>query len=329
MNRQQATSAAVAKVLAPFRDAEAESLANSHMRMWAVGSGKGGVGKTLLSASFSLSLAKRGRRVLVIDLDFGGANLHTSLGLKMPSRGLSDWFSERVQNLGDIVTDTPYENLKIISGAQDSLSIIQQVENKKALLLEELKKLPYDDIVFDLGAGTHDLTLYFFLAANYGLVSILPEPTSVENAYRFIRSVLYHRMLNVDIPDGVKEIIQTCFDMKNILGVKTPSDLLAVINRVDEAAALKLKQEIKKFSPHVVINQVRSQVDIDVGTAIKSVCRRYFGIQVNYAGHIDHDNSVIKAVRTKKAALIEFPHSVLSNRIERITEKILSSDKER
>jgi flagellar biosynthesis protein FlhG len=57
------------------------------------------------------------------------------------------------------------------------------------------------------------------------------------------------------------------------------------------------------------------------------VCRRYFGIDVRYAGYIDYDNSVWKAVRSKKAVIQEFPHSVLANRIDHLTKALLGEEK--
>jgi len=178
----------------------------------------------------------------------------------------------------------------------------------------------------DLGAGTHDLTIDFFIAANQGVISILPEPTSVENAYRFIRAVLFRKLRNADVPQGIKEVIDAAMDQKNVLGIRTPADLLAIVDRLDPAAGLKLHEEIKNLQPSIVINQVRSHVDTDVGKAICSVCRRYFGITVNYAGYLDYDNAVWKAVRQKKSVLQEYPHSVLANRFERLTRSLLGEE---
>ena len=296
-------------------------------RVWAVGGGKGGVGKSLISANFAISLARRGRRVVAVDLDLGGSNLHTCLGLEPPRVGIGDWAAKRSEYLADLLVATVEPNLRVISGGHDSLTIMDQMETRHEELFHQLRALDADEIVVDLGAGTQDLTIEFFTRADEGILSILPEPTSVENAYRFIRATIYRRLRQSDVPLGIREVIDAATDQKNILGIRTPADLFAVIERLDSSAAESLRESLQRLSIHIVINQVRSPVDVDVGRAICSVCRRYFGIEIKYSGYLDYDNSVWKAIRQKKPVLVEFPHSILSNRMGRLTKTLLGEEK--
>lgn len=296
-------------------------------RVWAVGGGKGGVGKSLISANFSMSLALKGRSVLAIDLDLGGSNLHTCLGVEPPKLGVGDWFTGRNPSLPELFQGTHVRGLKLISGSSDPIHIAALADKKRADLLKQLRALDFDDIVIDLGAGTQDFTIQIFNAADEGILSILPEPTSVENAYRFIKAAFYQRLRDAEVPQGIHEVVEAALDPKNILGIRTPADLFSIVDRLDSEAAKKLRDTAGFMKPNVVINQVRSQVDIDVGRAICSVCRRYFGIDVKYAGYIDYDNAVWKAVRSKKPVIQEFPHSVLANRIDHLTRALLGEEK--
>lgn len=295
--------------------------------VWAVGGGKGGVGKSLICANFSVSLAKRGHKVLAIDLDLGGANLHTCLGVNPPSVGVGDWVIGRVPDLRLLAVNSTEPGLQIISGSQDPLKVMAAMSGKVQTLMNEIRQLDFDDIIVDLGAGTAEFTTDIFNSADEGILSILPEPTSVENAYRFIRSVFYKRLLEAKIPEGIKEVVEAAMDPKNVLGIRTPADLLAIVERLDASAAQVLRETMDSFSPSIVINQVRSQVDVDVGRAICSVCRRYFGILVKYPGYIDYDNSVWKAVRNKRAVVHEFPNSPLANKMEKLTRSLLGEEK--
>ena len=295
-------------------------------RLWAVGGGKGGVGKSLISANFALTLARRGRSVVAIDLDLGGSNLHTCLGIDPPKAGVGDWAMGRVQDVSEIMNQVA-PGLKIISGSADPVQITELMENRRKDLAQMISKIEADDVIIDLGAGTHDFTIEFFNLADEGILSILPEPTSVENAYRFIKAVFYNRLKQADVSSGIKEVIDAAMDQKNILGIRTPNDLFAIVERLDPQAATALRNAVKTLQPNIVINQVRSQVDIDVGRAICSVCRRYFGMELKYAGYIDYDNSVWKAVRNKKAVIQEYPYSVLANRIEHLTKALLGEEK--
>lgn len=305
-----------------------EPLQMRRPRYWAVGGGKGGVGKSLLSANFALTMARRGRKVLAVDLDLGGSNLHTCLGVEPPKVGIGDWLFGRSPDIESLAVDTSDVHLKIISGCRDPLQITTVSDDKRAALMDLLRQVDADEVVVDLGAGTQDFTIDFFNAADEGILSVLPEPTSVENAYRFIRSAFYRRLIMAPgISSGIREVIEAATDPKNVLGIKTPADLLAVIDRLDVEASEILRESIKKFQPSIVMNQVRSQVDVDVGRAICSVCRRYFGIDVKYPGYIDYDNCVWKAVRAKKAVLDEFPRSTLAMRIEKLTSSLLGEEK--
>ena len=111
---------------------------NENQKIWAVGGGKGGVGKSLVTANISICLALMGHKVTAIDLDLGGANLHTCLGVPIPDRTLSDYLTKKANSIKDLTTPTSIENLSIISGAQDELGMASLRSMQKNLLLSRL-----------------------------------------------------------------------------------------------------------------------------------------------------------------------------------------------
>ena len=94
-------------------------------RVWAIGGGKGGDGKSLLTANVGITLAQMGKRVCVIDTDLGGANLHTCLGVTRPTSTLDDFVKRETEGLHELAVQTPVPNLSLISGAGDVIG--QQV----------------------------------------------------------------------------------------------------------------------------------------------------------------------------------------------------------
>ena len=87
-------------------------------RVWAVGGGKGGIGKSFLVANIATVAARSGKRVILIDADLGGANLHTCLGVRAGERvSLSDYFEDRVLELDKVAIETPVPGLRLILGA--------------------------------------------------------------------------------------------------------------------------------------------------------------------------------------------------------------------
>ena len=293
-------------------------------QIWAVGGGKGGVGKSLVASSLAISLARRGKRVIAIDLDLGGANLHTALGVDLPQETLSDFFNQRVRTLEECIVPTGLANLEIISGAQDSMGAANVGLEQKAEFLRSVRNLDAEYLVFDLGAGTNYHTLDFFIFSDVGLITLLPEPTSIENGYRFIKSAYFRHLLRCPDLAPVRQLIELATDQKNSLGIKSPADLFREVHRTAPELAYPLKREIETFTPRLIMNQTRTQTDVDIGSSIKTVCKKYFGIQMDYLGALDYDSAVWQAVRRKRPVMTEFPNSRLAASLEQMTQNLLS-----
>jgi flagellar biosynthesis protein FlhG len=305
---------------------ETELPAESLKKIWAIGGGKGGVGKSLVSANVAICLALMGNKVVAVDLDLGGANLHTCLGLPIPTTTLSDYVSKKVTNFEDLLVSTPISNLKIISGAQDELGMANLKHMHKNQIIRKLHELDADYILFDLGAGTAFNTIDFFITADKGILVVLPEPTSIENTYRFIKSVFYRRLKMIEGISEIEPLIEQAMNSKLAAGGTTsPADLVRKITDVNPDVGLKIKNELAHFRPNLIINQVRSQADIDIGYSIQSICRKYFGIEMTFPGYLDYDQSVWQSVKKRKPLLIEYPNSKLVNNFDRIVNRLIES----
>ena len=316
-------SLGLSQILGPKKDAFAKVSTNRTPEILAIGGGKGGVGKSLFTANISICLALMGHKVVGIDLDLGGANLHTCLGHPIPERTLSDYINRKSPNLNELVDQTAIENLGLISGAQDDVGVtnIKHMERKR--ILSKLKELDAEYIVIDLGAGTSVNTLEFFLSADHGILVALPEPTSIENTYRFIKSVYYRKLKTtedfLEISPLIDQIINAKIEYKT-----TPVQLIEKVAVFNPEIGAKLKSKIKSFCPSLVINQVRTQADIDIGYSMKVICRKYFGIEVNYLGHLEYDSTVWQSVKKRRPLITTFPHSTLVSNFDRILRNLLS-----
>lgn len=305
---------------------DSEALLPHSKKIWAVGGGKGGVGKSLVSANVAICLALMGNKVVAVDLDLGGANLHTCLGLPIPQVTLSDYVSKKITNFEDLLVSTPIQNLKIISGAQDELGMANLKHMHKNQIIRKLSELDADYILFDLGAGTAFNTIDFFITADKGILVVLPEPTSIENTYRFIKSVFYRRLKMVEGFSEIEHLVNESMNAKITSGGQTsPADLMKKIAEINPEIGMRVKAEMAQFRPNLIINQVRSQADIDIGYSIQSICRRYFGIEMTFPGYLDYDQSVWQSVRKRKPLLIEFPNSKLVNNFDRIVHRLIEN----
>ncbi len=306
--------------------AQSTSFSSSSSRIkqiWSIGGGKGGVGKSLIASSLAIALTKMGNKVIAVDLDLGGANLHTTLGVDLPKQTLSDYLNQRVPTLADCITSTGIQKLDLISGAQDAVGITNIRPLQKSELLKSLRLLDADYLILDLGAGTSFNTLDFFLFSDIGMITILPEPTSIENAYRFIKSAYYRYLMECPPLEDIHTLIKMAMDPKNNIGIKSPADLFKEVNKANPEMGMRLKKEIQNFKPHLIVNQARTHTDIEIGSSIKTVCKRYFGIEMEYIGYLDYDSAVWQAVRRKRPLMLEFPNSKLVSCIEQITQNII------
>ena len=300
-----------------------------HRTIWAIGGGKGGVGKTLLTSNLAVYLSWLNKRVVVIDMDLGGANLHTSLGVDAPTRTLSDLVLGRVEDIKELLQPTPIKNLQLVSGAHDPVGMANLRHIQKARLLRKFREIEADFVLLDLGAGTSSNTLDFFLLADHKVVVVTPEPTSIENAYRFIKSAFY-RMLRASTPSPyVRQLIEQAMDSKNARGIRSPKDLIAEVKRLSPTEGAELEARMSNFHCSLVINQVRVKSEADVGKSILMVCERYFGMSVDYMGYLPYDNAVWQSIRKRVPFLIEAPNSTAVTHLETIVRNLLKSQAKR
>jgi flagellar biosynthesis protein FlhG len=166
--------------------AAAEGPRTRRARILAVTSGKGGVGKTFVSANLAAALARQGRKVLVLDADLGLANLDVVLNLQ-PKVTLHDVFTGRVP-LEQAILSAPggFSVLLAGSGLVEYSRLTPEVREKLQQIIDTLAPR-YDHIVLDTGAGISDVVLYAVSLADEVLVVATPEPTSLTDAYATVK----------------------------------------------------------------------------------------------------------------------------------------------
>jgi flagellar biosynthesis protein FlhG len=242
---------------------------------------------------------------------------------------LTDLFSPDVKKLQELCVPTIIPNLSLISGAQDSLNVANLPHAQKQKLLNKLRQLPADYVILDLGAGTSYNTLDFFLAADVGILVVLPEPTSIENAYRFIKSAFYRKLKNIEYLYDARSFVDATMNRKNELGIRTPSDLLRSLEEQFPDVGSKVRSAINRFDIKLVVNQGRTETDTEVGFGVRNVCKKYFGFNVDYLGCLEYDSAVWQSVRRKRPLALEFPSSPLVPAMQKMVGHIVAEQAEK
>src|SRR4030042_3361387 len=126
----------------------------------------------------------------------------------------------RVSNLCDILIPTSIPNLQLLSGAQDLLNASDAKSVQKRKLLRAIQGLESDTTIVDLGGGNSLSVLDFFLMSDGGIMVVTPEPTSIENTYRFLKSAFYRRLRQSVSSHAVKALIDGAMDRKSEMAIQ-------------------------------------------------------------------------------------------------------------
>lgn len=286
----------------------------------AVGAGKGGVGKSFFSSSLAYFFAQMGQKTLLVDLDLGAANLHTWLGEGMPQVGINEFLNDDSLTLQDVIFHTQKSHLSLIAGATDSMTNCDLSDVQKSRLMSAIYNHKTDFIILDLGAGTHSATLDFFLMAQQHVVLFTPEPSSIENAYRFMKSAFYRKLKRYDHRLDLDRMINELTQKK--VPVKSPAELLRALESNFPEVSPALEEVLGQLHFQIVLNQIRTAQDRQLGKGIRSVCQRHFGLNCSYLGALSYDNAVWQSLRQKKHLLVANPYSHLYAQIMGLARKL-------
>lgn len=294
---------------------------NIQKTIWAVGGGKGGTGKSFLSANLAIELGARQGDVIIIDADLGGPNLHTLLAVRENRKDLGDFFKNNVSRLEDILTTTAYPGLKLIRGSENSLFLANLNHYKKLKLIRQIRNLPAARVIIDLGTGSAYNTLDLFVIAKPGILVVTPEPTAVENTYYFLKSCAV-RILKLyaqyyKIADFAQKATQDLENNSNTLRA-----FLDGLASIDNSSGQILLAALKNFKPGLIVNKVRSEKDALLGRSIVDVVRKFFLIDLDFIGTIPYDERVHWSLKKFSPFILEYPESSVSEAIKAIGQKL-------
>ena len=143
-----------------------------------IAGGKGGVGKSFLSANLAIALAQAGRDTIAVDLDLGASSLFAFLGLANRFPGIGDFVRAKRGELSDLLVPTECPNLRFLPGDGRSPFMANIAHAQKKKILRGLKMLPAEYIILDLGSGSTYNTLDFFSLGQTGIMVTTPDHPS-------------------------------------------------------------------------------------------------------------------------------------------------------
>ncbi|MDD7449704.1 MAG: AAA family ATPase [Treponema sp.] len=296
------------------------------MQIIPVASGKGGVGKSLLSANLAIALGQAGKKVVLVDLDLGASNLHLVLGQSSPKSGIGTWIADNT-DFEDIVTITDYENVDFIAGDSEIPGLSALTADRKKKLISKLQSIDADYVILDLGAGTHSIILEMFLLSSQGIIVSAPTVTSTLNAYLFLKNAVFKLISTTfkDDPKGknwLKNLKKTSHSMQRLYIPK----LIEELEKISPETTKTLKERLQKFCPRLILNMIDDPKDTDKALKIRRSCNQYLGLNVEYMGVMYRDAYQDKALASRLPVIIYKPKSIISQGIYRIAEKVIATE---
>jgi flagellar biosynthesis protein FlhG len=275
-------------------------------RIWAVGGGKGGVGKSVVAANLAIALAAGGQRCVVIDADLGGSNAHTLLGVPRPPRTLSHFFNGEARRLEEVMCPTTVPAVALVSGARALLEVANIKHWQKKKFIRHMRQLGVAHAVLDLGAGSSFNVLDFFLSARRGILVVTPEPTAIENAYHFLKAAFFRSLSCAARQSPLRELLGEVLAEARQRTV-TPRELVARAAQLHPEVGYLLQERVRAFRPMLIVNQVKRLTHRKLGPEIATACRLHLGSELHYLGALEYDARVPEAVYRQLPVLQLYP----------------------
>ena len=296
------------------------------MQIIPIASGKGGVGKSLLSANLAVTLGQLGKKVILADLDLGASNLHLAIGQTAPKIGVGTFLSGE-SKFADIIQPTDYMNVSFIAGDSEIPGLSALKTAQRNSLIKNFKKLDADYLILDLGAGTHTMILDLFLLSPQGIVVTAPTVTATLNGYLFLKNAVF-RLMAATFKKGTKAgsyLEKIRADSASMQRLYIPK-LVEAIAAVDPVNAKKFREKMDKFHPRLIMNMIDEPKDADKALKIRRSCQTYLGLDVEHLGVMYRDSLQDKALASRMPVVTYKKNSVLSQAVYRIAEKLLQSE---
>jgi len=293
-------------------------------RIIPIASGKGGVGKSFITTNLAIMLAKMGHPTVVVDLDLGGSNLHTCLGIPNQHQGIGDFLHTPNAQIKNFLVPTQWRNLKFIPGDGRTPFTANLTHLERMQLIMRLKTLPADFILLDLGAGSSFNGLDFFRISDHGLIVTAPEQTSMMNMLTFLKNMIFRAAdLALAENEPCKKLLQEIFREPITAEMTTVETLIRRIGEIDSTAAKRVKGLAQRFRPRIILNRGTSPDDLKRLQDASLVLRDILSLETDHFGFIFQDQAVTASMDRGVPLVESAPESLAAINITYLAERII------
>lgn len=290
-----------------------------------IASGKGGVGKSIVTANLAIALAEAGNSVVAIDLDLGGSNLHTLLELENIYAGIADFVNIKKSNsLSDYLVKTSYPHLHFLPGDSRMAFMANLPHTQKTKLIKGIKSLDADFILLDLGAGTTFNTLDFYGLSHHGIVVTTFEKPSIFNTLSFMKNFLFRLILKeVKSDKSVMNLLNAAYKASTADDPLVIQSIINLIREKNPTLADKVSHQCKAFHPRIIFNKGKGADDLNLLPSLNTAIMNTLSLDVCYFGFVFEDDSVEASIKANKPLMRYNPNGLASKSIKSIAQRII------
>jgi flagellar biosynthesis protein FlhG len=241
---------------------------------------------------------------------------------------LKQYLNKEVNDINDVVIQTKQPNLSVISSSGCSLEIANLYYAQKVKLIRAIKKLSYDYLFIDLGSGTHYNTLDFYLISNEGILITTPEPISIENMFRFIKSIYLRKLKAVLKNNGLNIICREYLNTVNDSQIKSFSDIINFVRQYDAENNANIENCIKDHKIGLILNQFRWQVDKNFGHELTQICNKHLYFNYHFLGNVSSDNKIGDATMKDRVFVNEYGYAKTATELYNVARAIVDESYE-
>lgn len=290
-----------------------------------VAGGKGGVGKSFVTANLAVALAQRGHRTIAVDLDLGNSNLHSLLALENRYPGVGEYLRGTVKCSPDeLIVETSVPGLGFIPGDGRMPFMANITYPQKLTLLRLLRSLRARYILLDLSAGTSFNTLDLFQTGGSGILVTTPEHPSLMSTLTFVKNLVLRAIdqsLRRDV--ALKEKLGDMYKQSVRDPVFTVERFRRDLARVDPAAAEKIEAICGSIRPRFVYNMVHTLADTKIFANIDHTLSEVLSIECDHIGLIPYDPSIHTFLKRPGIFLRESPPGHTVEAIDRLGHRVV------
>ncbi|MDH4183240.1 MAG: helix-turn-helix domain-containing protein [Nitrospinota bacterium] len=282
-------------------------MGGSHV-LWAICGGKGGAGKTFLTANIALYLAGLGYKAGVYDADLKGPSLHTALGMREKAAPAPLVNSDGGPTILGDLEQTPFPNLTMLPRNLSSLENPPRERFNRAR--DILRREKFDFLLVDVEAGMRADVAEMLFSSGRGAIVITPERSCLERCYLFIRQAVYYGLRRAAEKAAFIEYVDRAFGEDHSCNlIRLANEVISQVGAVDRAHARRMEAALSGFSLGVILNMARRAGDEEIGRMFCDTVSSFYGPRAIFLGHVPFDDRIMQAERKGAPFMNEYSAS--------------------